>query len=81
MNRIKALSPEVIAKISAGQVVVGPHSIVKELVENALDAGANHIAIALQDGGRREIIVSDDGIGMSKDEMNISVLRYTTSKL
>ncbi|PIR61779.1 MAG: hypothetical protein COU66_01925 [Candidatus Pacebacteria bacterium CG10_big_fil_rev_8_21_14_0_10_44_11] len=81
MANIKTLSPETVAAIATGQVIERPSSVVKELVENALDAGATQITIKLVDGGRQEINIIDNGLGMSKEELLLSVQAYTTSKI
>jgi DNA mismatch repair protein MutL len=81
MSRIKIL-PEILSnKIAAGEVVERPASIVKELVENALDANSTRIMIDVGQGGRSMIRVSDNGIGMSRDDAILSVERYATSKI
>ncbi len=81
MARIKALDPDVRAKIAAGEVIARPLSVVKELVENSLDAGASRIEIDIRDGGKRLIAVNDNGTGIAPDEILRAVERYATSKI
>ncbi|MBP1719047.1 MAG: mutL [Deltaproteobacteria bacterium] len=81
MGIIRALASEVVAKIAAGEVVERPASVVKELVENALDAGATEIKIEIQGGGRKLIRVTDNGEGMSPEDALLAVERHTTSKI
>ena len=81
MNKIKHLSETIINKIAAGEVIERPASIVKELIENSIDAGAKNITVEIENGGKRHISVQDDGCGMSEDDIYMSLENHATSKL
>nr|WP_309596349.1 DNA mismatch repair endonuclease MutL [Moraxella osloensis] len=80
-NRIHKLSPLLINQIAAGEVVTRPASVVKELIENAIDANATHIRIDIEQGGLGLIQISDNGMGIHPDDMMLAVTRHATSKL
>ena len=81
MASIHILDPETVNKIAAGEVVSRPSSVVKELVENAIDAGAQRITVEVKQGGKSLIRVTDDGHGMDIDDATLSLVRHATSKL
>ena len=78
---IQQLDDKVISQIAAGEVIEGPAAVVKELVENSLDAGALSITVAVETGGKSLVRVTDDGLGMSPEDLRLSVRRHTTSKI
>lgn len=80
-DKIKILSPDIANKIAAGEVVERPASVVKELVENALDAGSSEITVIIKDGGREHVQVVDNGTGMSRGDAELAFLRHSTSKI
>ncbi len=80
-NKIKILSEDLTNKIAAGEVVERPASVVKELIENAIDAGSDEITIIIKDGGKSLIQVVDNGTGMSRDDAILALQRHTTSKI
>jgi len=78
---IKLLDNSLINKIAAGEVIERPASVVKELLENSLDAGATDIRIEIEEAGLRKIKISDNGCGMDKDDLMLSYKRHATSKI
>ena len=81
MHSIQRLSSLTINQIAAGEVIENPACVVKELIENSVDAGSSHILIEILAGGFQLIKISDDGIGMSRDDALLSLERHTTSKM
>ena len=81
MNKIKILAKQISDKIAAGEVVTGPISVVKELVENSIDAGANSITVEIKDGGKSYIRITDNGSGIPADQVELAFKPHATSKI
>jgi len=80
-DRVRELDDATVAQIAAGEVVERPASVVKELVENSLDAGASSVDVTVEGGGRDRVVVADDGRGMTREDLRAAVRQHTTSKL
>ena len=81
VNQIKMMPEDVSAKIAAGEVIENPASVIKELVENSIDANSTQIIVEIEDGGIKLMRVSDNGTGVSKDQVGLAFQRFATSKI
>ena len=79
--KIQLLDSTIFNRIAAGEVVEKPASIVKELVENSIDAGATVISVEIEDGGKKKIVVSDNGHGIEREDLEAAFLPHATSKI
>ena len=80
-NKIRILDKDTINKIAAGEVIERPASVVKELIDNSIDAGATDIRIEVEKGGKKSILVRDNGCGMSREDTMLAYKKHATSKL
>ncbi|MBW1818918.1 MAG: ATP-binding protein, partial [Deltaproteobacteria bacterium] len=81
MNRIRILPERTASQIAAGEVVERPSSVVRELMDNSIDAGADRVVVRVEAGGKRRVRVSDNGSGMNRDDLLLCVERHATSKI
>ena len=81
MSKIQVLDPITIDKIAAGEVIERPASVVKELVENAIDAGATAVVVEIKDGGSSFMRITDNGCGIDREDVRAAFLRHSTSKI
>ena len=81
LGKIHVLPGEIVSRIAAGEVIARPAAVVKELIDNSLDAGSSHIVVEVVDGGRRLIKVTDDGDGICAADVPLAFQRHATSKL
>ena len=81
MSEIRKLKTNIVNNIAAGEIIESPFSVVKELIENSIDASSSKIDILLSDGGLKSIIVKDNGKGMSNKDIQLAFKRHTTSKI
>lgn len=81
MSKIHELSEDLINKIAAGEVIESPASVVKELIENSIDSGADEVYVSAESGGLKKIIISDNGSGFEEEDISTAFQRHTTSKI
>ena len=81
MGKIKVLPREVAGKIAAGEIIEKPLSVVKELMENSLDASSSEIDILVEEGGKKSIVVKDNGDGIDREDLKVVFKRHSTSKV
>ena len=81
MNRVRRLKTNIINNIAAGEIIESPSSVVKELIENSIDANSKEITVIVEDYGLKNIVVKDDGLGMPKEDFKLAFNRHTTSKI
>ena len=80
-KKIKLIPKDIVSKIAAGEIIERPSSIIKELVENSIDAGAKSIEVVIENGGKDLILVKDDGCGIPSDQLSLAFTRHASSKL